>query len=233
MRRTLTLAMGLAMAMTTAACDEDRSGLGDVRDEIDYDAEQDELDHDAAQELAAPAAAQAVVTNPQVTVVAWSDGNDIRSTAYCTDYVLDANPTRCTCDGLVGLGHTGYDDDGVDIKCKMCTDGGGWPCALTPDGGGTEVELTFVDNDGHALYSYVDEADQVAPVDPPWGSTWVLSCYEPLASCNHTCDPGGQPCTCGEDYLEFAVTRPYWQDGVRHITAEGGFHIGLAAGTCD
>ncbi|MCX4246602.1 hypothetical protein [Paraliomyxa miuraensis] len=231
MQRALKLAMTMAMTMTMtmAACDDGPAELEDLQTELD----QDGLEHEVHSELRAPAATQAVVTAPQVTVVAWSDGDDIRATASCTDYSLyAADTTRCYCDGLAELGHTGYGEGGADIKCKMCTDGGGWPCTLTPNNGSREVELTFADADGTTSYSYVDEANQVAPVDPPSGSEWVLSCDEPPASCHYTCDPGGEPCTCGEDFLEFAVVRPYWQGGVRHITAEGGFHISLGAGAC-
>ncbi len=78
----------------------------------------------------------------------------------------------------------------------------------------------------------MDEAEHNTRIDTVTDGAWVLSCDEPPASCHHTCDPTGEPCTCAEDMLEFAVSRPYWSGGERHMTAEGGLVVDLGS-TCD
>ncbi|MCH9681815.1 MAG: hypothetical protein K0V04_10310 [Deltaproteobacteria bacterium] len=213
------LMMTLWMATAMVACDQDPDGLVAPTTDVG-----DDFDGEQVGPLADRTVGQASTGAPQITVVAWSAGPDIRQSAYCTDF----NPTtgnRCACVGLDGEGWLGQDDDGNDIKCKMCRDTDGWPCALEPNSG-TEVELTFVGGP-HAMYFYVDD-DIVTPVTSPW----MLSCDEPPASCPHTCDPGVELCTCAEDRLEFAAVRRTWDDGDHHVTATGGLVIDLGD-TCD
>ncbi len=222
MRRTMAMAMAMVMTTAMVACDE---AAGDLELEHDQSDVESELAFEASDELSAQGQAQASSQYPQITIAAWSDGAQIRQSAYCTDYALDpTDESRCTCDGLDGLGWTGF-DNGVDNKCRMCKDSGGWPCSLEPNAG-TEVALSFVNSGAAVMISYL-EADTVKVIDTTANGAWVLSCFEPPASCSHTCDPGTNDCTCGENSLEFAVTRPYSQGGARHMNGKGGLVIDL------
>ncbi len=214
-----TLCMTMAMAMATAGCD------GEVEDFGEPIEAYEDLDAEPSEALVSPDGHSASSPYPVITVVAWSQGSEIRQSAYCTDFTVSPTQSnRCTCAGLEGLGWGGL----ADNKCKMCPDGGGWPCSLEPTAG-TEVALEFVGAD-QVMYSYIDDG-VVTPIDTS-AYAWVLSCDEPPASCPHTCDPGGEDCTCAEDQLEFAVVRGHWQDGERHITAKGGLSIDLGD-TCE
>lgn len=218
MRRMMTtLCMTMAMTMANAGCDGELEDFGEPQEV--HEEHHEQLDAEPAGALASPGGDMASSSYPEITVVAWSNGPDIRQSAYCTDFTPSpGNPNRCTCAGLDGLGWGGL----ADNKCKMCPDGGGWPCSLEPTEG-TEVALEFVGS-GPVMYTYIDDG-AVTPIDT--SSSWVLSCDEAPASCSHTCDPGGDDCSCSEDRLEFAVVRGSWQDGERRINGKGGLVINL------
>lgn len=214
-----TLCVMMTMATATLGCDREVDDFGEPQEESA------QFDAQPADALVSLDGEQAFNPYPVVNVVAWSDGNEVRQSAFCHGGTPLPN-NRCTCDGLDNLGWGNTEDDN---KCKLCPDGGGWPCSLEPSAG-TEVSLDFLGGT-EVMYAYLDHNNAITPIDT---STyfWTLSCDEPPASCSHTCDPGDDACTCNEDRMEFAVVRPYWNNGERHLNAKGGLVIDLGD-TCD